>query len=99
MSHLGKFANCLVNEIEPCFPVEMRGHPEWQQDVFLDCQLRHQTAVLRHVAYSEPSAGVGRAHRQVGSLKSKCAAYRLEMTHDRTHQCGLAPTLAAAQTH
>src|SRR5581483_11165647 len=97
MSHLGKFANDLVDEIDPCFAVEMRAHPERQQDVFLDGELRYQTAILGHVAYTERRAGVTRAGRQVPSLKSECAAHRLEMTHDGTHQRGLARAIAAHQ--
>ena len=97
MAHLGEFADHLVDEFEPRLAVQMLGDPQRQQDVFLHRELRHQTAILRHVADPECGACVARTSGQIGAFEPDRSLRRLEMAHDGAHQRGFAGAVAADQ--
>src|SRR5205085_7979544 len=60
-----------------------------------DVELRHQAAILRHVADAEAGAAVARKACPIGPVEPDRALCRLEVAHDRAHQGGLAGTVAA----
>ena len=99
IAHLGELADHAVDEVEPCLAVEMPGDPQGQQDVFFHRQLRHQAAVLRHVADPERGAPVSRLRRQIRAFEADRALRGPEVAHDRADQRGLAGAVAADEAY
>ena len=82
--------------LQPLVNVAVGRGPGRQQDVLLDGELRHQPAVLRHVANALPDAAV-RGHRQQLRAAEADRAGRRNRTHDGAQERGLARAVASDQ--
>ena len=97
LAHLGDFGQQAIGQGQPLGTIELRVDPQRQQHVLFDGELRHEAAVLGHVADAQAGTRVAWQLSQVDIAEAQRACRGRQMAHHGAHEARLAGAVAPHQ--